>query len=59
MKFISVGFLLFPWLNTDASSTINKENAIHELYQQKKMNVKDICTISDIIKPTLYKVIQN
>lgn len=35
-----------------------KKKAIYELYQQKKTTVKDICTMFDITKPTLYKVIE-
>jgi DNA invertase Pin-like site-specific DNA recombinase len=37
---------------------ITKKKAIYELYQQKKTTVKDICSMFDISKPTLYKSIE-
>lgn len=36
----------------------SKKKAIYELYQQKKTTVKDICSMFDISKPTLYKSIE-
>lgn len=35
-----------------------KKKAIYDLYQAKKMTVKDICITFDISKPTMYKVIE-
>ncbi|WP_278246067.1 helix-turn-helix domain-containing protein [Clostridium pasteurianum] len=29
-----------------------------DLYQEKKNSIKDICSMFDITKPTLYKVIE-
>ena len=37
---------------------ITKKKAIYELYQQKKTTIKDICSMFDISKPTLYKSIE-
>jgi len=37
---------------------ITKKKAIYELYQQKKTTVKDICSMFNISKPTLYKSIE-
>ena len=37
----------------------NKESAIYELYQQKKITVKEICSMFNITKPTLYKTLNN
>ncbi|NOV90768.1 DNA invertase Pin-like site-specific DNA recombinase [Clostridium acetobutylicum] len=36
----------------------NKKKAIYELYQQKKTTVKNLCSMFNIGKPTLYKVIE-
>jgi len=36
---------------------ISKKKAIYELYQQKKISVKDICDMFKITKPTLYKTV--
>lgn len=36
----------------------NKKKAIYDLYQQKKITVKDICVLFGITKPTLYKAIE-
>jgi len=35
-----------------------KKIAIYELYQQKKITVKDLCDMFSISKPTLYKIIE-
>ncbi|MBU3182753.1 recombinase family protein [Clostridium psychrophilum] len=37
---------------------ITKKKAVYELYQQKKTTVKDICSMFNISKPTLYKSIE-
>lgn len=36
---------------------ISKKKAIYELYEQKKISIKDICDMFKITKPTLYKTI--
>ena len=36
----------------------NKKKAIYKLYQQKETTVKNLCTMFNISKPTLYKVIE-
>lgn len=36
---------------------IPKKKAIYELYEQKKISVKDICDMFKITKPTLYKTV--
>ena len=36
----------------------NKKKAIYELYNQKKISVKDICDMFSITKPTLYNAIE-
>ncbi|MCL2320999.1 MAG: recombinase family protein [Oscillospiraceae bacterium] len=36
---------------------ISKKKAIYELYEQKKIGLKDICDMFMITKPTLYKAI--
>lgn len=36
---------------------LSKKKAIYELYQQKKMGIKDICDMFKITKPTLYKAV--
>jgi DNA invertase Pin-like site-specific DNA recombinase len=35
-----------------------KRKTIFDLYQEKKISIKDICSMFDITKPTLYKVIE-
>lgn len=36
---------------------ISKKKAVYELYEQKRIGVKDICDMFKITKPTLYKVV--
>jgi len=36
---------------------VSKKKAIYQLYEQKKISVKDICDMFKITKPTLYKSI--
>ena len=35
----------------------DQKKALYQLYQQKEMNIKSICELFKISKPTLYKVI--
>lgn len=35
----------------------NKKKAVYNLYQAKKTSIMDICSMFDITKPTLYKII--
>jgi DNA invertase Pin-like site-specific DNA recombinase len=36
----------------------NKKKAVYNLYQAKETSLKDICSMFDITKPTIYKIVE-